>query len=72
MQQADYDRAHSSAVKAGICYGIGGAALIGAVVVMIVAAPGTEQTVIHPHYAKALPTIAPAPGGAVLGGAWSF
>jgi hypothetical protein len=72
VQQADYDRAHSSAVKAGIFYGIGGAALISAVVLMIVTAPGTEQTVIHPHYAKALPTIAPAPGGAVLGGVWSF
>ncbi|MEO8845523.1 MAG: hypothetical protein ABI591_04990 [Kofleriaceae bacterium] len=71
VQQADYDRAHNSAVKAGIFYGIGGAALISAVVVLIVTAPGSEQTVIHAHYA-ALPTIAPAPGGAVLGGAWSF
>jgi hypothetical protein len=68
-QQADYDRAHSSAVKAGIFYGVGGAALIGSVIYLIVTEPGTETTVIHPHYT---PTVAPAPGGAVLGGAWSF
>jgi hypothetical protein len=72
VQQADYDRAHSSALKAGILYGVGGAAVIGAVILLIATAPGSEQTVIHAHYAKALPTIAPAPGGAVLGGAWSF
>ena len=70
VQQADYDRAHSSAVKAGIFYGLGGAALITAVVMLVVTAPGEEQTVIRPHYA--LPTVAPAPGGAVLGGVWSF
>ncbi len=72
VQQADYDRAHSSAVKAGIFYGLGGAALITAVVMLVVTAPGSEQTVIHPHDARALPTVAPAPGGAVLGGVWSF
>ncbi len=68
-RQADYDRAHDSGVKAGIFYGVGGAALITAVVLYIATAPGTETTVIHPHYA---PTVAPTPGGAVLGGAWSF
>jgi hypothetical protein len=68
-QQADYDRAHSSAVKAGIFYGVGGAAVIGSIVYLIITAPGSETTVIHPHYA---PTVAPTPGGAVLGGAWSF
>jgi hypothetical protein len=68
-QQAEYDRANSSALKAGILYGVGGAALIGSVIYLIVTEPGTETTVIHPHYT---PTVAPAPGGAVLGGAWSF
>jgi len=68
-RQADYDRAHESGVKAGIFYGLGGAALITATVMFIVTAPGSETTVIHPHYA---PTVAPTPGGAMLGGTWSF
>ncbi len=68
-RQADYDRAHDSGIKAAIFYGLGGAALITATVMFIATAPGTETTVIHPHYA---PTIAPTPGGAVLGGTWSF
>ncbi len=66
-QQADYDRAHSSGVKAGVFYGLGGALVIAAVVTMIATAPGSETTVIHPHYA-----IAPTPGGAVVGKVWSF
>ncbi len=70
-EQATYDRAHSSGVKAGVFYGIGSAVLIGAIVTYIVTAPKTETTVIHPHY-SAVPTIAPAQGGAVLGGAWRF
>jgi hypothetical protein len=68
-RQADYDRAHDSGVKAGIFYGLGGAALITATVMFIVTAPGSETTVIHPHYT---PMVAPTQGGAVLGGAWSF
>jgi hypothetical protein len=70
-EQATLDRVHSSNIKAGIFYGLGGAALIGAIVTYIVTAPKSETTIIHPHYA-ATPTIAPAQGGAVLGGAWSF
>jgi hypothetical protein len=66
-QQADYDRAHSSGVKAGIFYGIGGAALLASAVLFIVTAPGEEATVIHPHYA-----IAPTQGGAFVARAWSF
>lgn len=66
-QQADYDRAHSSGVKAGIFYGVGGAALIAAAVLFIATAPGEDKTVIHPHYA-----IAPTPGGAFVARAWSF
>jgi hypothetical protein len=64
-RQATYDRAHDSAVKAEIFYGVGGALLIGAVVGLIVTQPETETTVIHPH-------VAVGPGGAVLGGSWSF
>lgn len=64
-RQATYDRAHDSAVKAEVFYGVGGALLIGAVVGLIVTQPQTETTVIHPH-------LAVGPGGAVLGGSWSF
>ncbi|MEO6777386.1 MAG: hypothetical protein ABI467_30945 [Kofleriaceae bacterium] len=66
-QQADFDRAHSSGVKAGIFYGLGGAAVLASVVLFIATAPGEESTVIHPHYA-----IAPTPGGAFVARAWSF
>ncbi|HUJ62128.1 MAG TPA: hypothetical protein VLX92_26660 [Kofleriaceae bacterium] len=68
--QTAYDRAHSSSVKAAVFYSLGGAALIGAVVGLIVTAPSSETTVIHPHRGTA--TFAPAPGGAVVGGVWSF
>ena len=45
--------------------------LIGAVVTLIVhPAQGRDHVIIHPH--SAAPTVAPTPGGAVLGGAWSF
>ncbi|HET9991863.1 MAG TPA: hypothetical protein VFQ65_25210 [Kofleriaceae bacterium] len=66
-QQADYDRAHSSGVKAGIFYGLGGAALLASAVLFIVTAPSEQATVIHPHYA-----IAPTQGGAFVARAWSF
>ena len=66
---ADYDRAHDSAIKAGVLYGIGGAALIGSIVMLIGTEPKAEQTIIHPHGG---PTVAPTPGGAMFGGAWRF
>lgn len=66
-QQADYDRAHSSGVKAGVFYGLGGAALLASAILFIATAPGEETTVIHPHYA-----IAPTQGGAFVARAWSF
>jgi hypothetical protein len=66
-QQADYDRAHSSGIKAGVFYGLGGAALVTAAVLFIVTAPAEQATVIHPHYA-----IAPTQGGALVARAWSF
>jgi hypothetical protein len=67
--QAQYDHAHSLAVRAGVCYGIGGAILIGALITWIATAPADQHTVIQPHVT---PTVAPTPGGAMLGGSWSF
>lgn len=64
-RQATYDRAHDSAVKAEIFYSVGGALLISAAVALIITQPKAETTVIHPH-------VAVGPGGAVLGGSWSF
>jgi hypothetical protein len=70
--QATYDRAHSSGIKAGVFYGLGGAVLVGAIVTYIVTAPKTETTIIHPHYARVQPILAPSPTGAIVGGAWRF
>lgn len=60
-----FDTAHSSAVKAGILYGVGGAAVIASVVLLIVTDPGQNETVIHPH-------VSSTPGGAIFGNVWSF
>ena len=67
---SNYDRAHDSAIKAGIFYGVGGALLVGTIVTLIVTVPKSETTIIHPH--NAMPTVAPTQGGALFGGAWSF
>ncbi|MGE5180456.1 MAG: hypothetical protein ACM31C_00255 [Acidobacteriota bacterium] len=67
---ARYDQAHSSATKAEVFYGIGGALLVGAVVTWIVTAPNSETTVIHTG--GGTPVVAPTPGGALVGGAWTF
>ena len=67
--QLVYDRAHDSAVKAGVFYGIGGALVIGAIIGLIVTEPKSETTVIHPH---GNPTVTPTAGGALLGGTWTF
>jgi hypothetical protein len=66
--QSKYDQAHDSSVKAGVFYGLGGAVVIGAIVGLIITTPKDTTTVIHPHTAL----IAPTPGGAVVGTAWSF
>jgi len=66
-QQRDFDRAHSSGVKAGVFYGIGGALLVASFVTLVVTDPGTDTTVIHPQT-----TIAPTRGGAFIARAWSF
>jgi hypothetical protein len=65
QRQATYDQAHDSGVKAEIFYGLGSALVVGAVVGLLVTQPKEETTVIHPH-------ITVQPGGATLGGAWSF
>jgi len=69
--QADqdaYDRAGSSGTKATVFYALGGAAVLGAIVAFIITEPPTTTTTIVPHRAS----IAPTPGGAIIGGAWSF
>lgn len=67
-RQDAFDRAHSSAVTAGVFYGIGGAVLIGTIVALVLTEPKEETTVIHPHTAL----VAPTQGGAIVGGMWSF
>ena len=47
--QATFDRAHDSAVKAEVFYGVGAALVIGAAVGLIVTEPKTETIVIHPR-----------------------
>ena len=71
-RQADYDNAHSSSVKAGVFYGLGGAVIIGAIIGAIVTQPHSETTVLHPHGAGATALVAPTPDGALVGGTWSF
>jgi len=74
-RQALVDRASRQSTRAGICYGVGGALLVGAIAAYIITEPKVEHTVIHtqppPAFVPA-PTLAPVPGGAVLGGMWSF
>jgi hypothetical protein len=65
QRQATYDRAHDSGVKAEVFYGVGGALLIGAFVGLIATQPKSETTVIRPH-------VEAGPGGAMLGGSWSW
>ncbi len=68
--QALVDQAESSRTAAIVMYSIGGAALIGAIAYWIATDPGEETIVIQPRTAQ--PLIAPTPGGAVVGGMWSF
>ena len=69
-RQEVVDRAESSRTAAIAMYSVGGAFLIGAIVYLIATDPLDETIVIRPRSAR--PTITPAPGGAVLGGMWSF
>ncbi len=65
--QAAVDQASSDRTKAIIFYSLGGAAIIGAAVALILTDPGSTKTVIHPHTA-----IAPLPGGAIAMHEWRF
>lgn len=72
-RQAIFDDAHSSAVKAGVFYGIGGVLILGAAIAYIATEPKMETIVIHPHVdPKPTALVAPTPGGALVGGTWSF
>lgn len=72
-RQDTYDRAHSSAVTAGVFYGIGGGLLLATAVMYIVTEPKPETMVIHPHSdPKPTALVAPTRGGAMVGGAWRF
>jgi hypothetical protein len=74
-RQDAVDRAASSGTKAEVFYAVGGALLIGAVVALLITDPKPETTVIHPHRSEQhapTPTVTPTPGGATLGGMWSF
>lgn len=64
------ERAERSSAAATVCYGIGGALILGAAVAYIVTAPRSRTSVIRTI--GAAPTVAPVAGGAVLGGAWRF
>jgi hypothetical protein len=65
--QAAVDAASSDKTKTIIFYSLGGAAIVGAAVMLLMTDPGSTKTVIHPHTA-----IAPVPGGAIAMHAWSF
>ncbi|HTR49436.1 MAG TPA: hypothetical protein VMJ10_01940 [Kofleriaceae bacterium] len=67
--QAEYDQAQSSSTKAEVFYGIGGACVAAAAIAYMLTAPPSETTVIHP---RPVATVAPTPGGAVVGGVWRF
>jgi hypothetical protein len=68
--QANVDRAEDNRGKAAIAYGIGGGLLVAAIVTLIVTEPKAETIVITPN--RPMPIVAPAEGGALLGGRWSF
>ncbi len=63
-------RAERSSAVAAVCYGAGGALVLGAAIAYIVTEPRSETSVIRTTHA--IPAVAPVPGGAVLGGAWRF
>jgi hypothetical protein len=69
--QEAYDRAGSSGTKAKAFYALGSIAVLTAIVGYIITDPPTETTLIRPHRAPK-PVVAPEPGGAIVGGAWSF
>jgi hypothetical protein len=69
--QETYDRAGTSGTKAKVFYTLGSLAVLTAIVGYIITDPPTETTTITPHRGPK-PVVAPQPGGAVVGGLWSF
>jgi len=69
-RQANMENAGDNRTRAAIAYGVGGGLVIAAIVAAVLTEPAAETTVIIPR--GPAPTIAPAEGGAVLGGRWSF
>ena len=68
--QADYDRIHSSNVKAIVGYSMSGAFVIAAIVVLLKTDPGEEDIELDPSRPTAM--VAPTPGGAIVGASWGF
>jgi hypothetical protein len=66
--RAQVDRAADNRGRAVIAYSVGGGLVIAAIVTALLTEPKEETTVIVPRG----PTVMPAEGGAVLGGAWQF
>jgi hypothetical protein len=71
-RQALHDRAGASGTKAIIGYSVGALLLGGAVVALWRSEPGEDEVVLAPGGRAAVPVVAPVPGGAVVGGAWSW
>jgi hypothetical protein len=72
-RQDRYDDAQRNGTIAGVMYGLGGALLLTTAIYYIVTEPAQEEMVITPNSRRpASAMIAPTPGGALVGGAWSF
>ncbi|HTJ44269.1 MAG TPA: hypothetical protein VL463_19330 [Kofleriaceae bacterium] len=68
--QGDYDRIHSSNVKAIVGYSLAGAFAIATIVVVLKSDPGETDVEVDPTKPTAM--IAPTPGGAIVGASWGF
>jgi hypothetical protein len=72
QRQDVYDRAQRESVYAGIGYGIGAGLLLATAIAYIVTEPDPVEEVISPHTNAKHALVAPMPGGALVGGVWSF
>jgi hypothetical protein len=70
--RAQVDRAADNRGRAVIAYSVGGGLVIAAIVTALLTEPDEQTTVIVPRGPAVTPTVMPAEGGAVLGGAWRF
>ncbi len=71
-RQDRYDEAVRDSTIAGVMYGIGGALLLTTAVYYIVTEPAQEEMVITPNSRRPHALVTPTPGGAFVGGGWSF